>query len=62
VVGIHTPEMKYSGIIVAWTIGWAASGEPIIPATAYAMQANVRVPSTVAQSSAPSAPIEKPTP
>ena len=33
-VGMNTPEMNHSGSIVAWTIGWAASGEPITPETA----------------------------
>ena len=32
--GMNTPEMNHSGSIVAWTIGCAASGEPIRPETA----------------------------
>ena len=32
--GINTPDRNQSGIVVACTIGWAASGEPIIPDTA----------------------------
>jgi hypothetical protein len=32
--GMITPERNQSGIVVAWTIGCAASAEPITPDTA----------------------------
>jgi hypothetical protein len=34
VVGMNTPERNHSGSVVACTIGWAASGDPIMPETA----------------------------
>ena len=56
---MNTPEMKYSGSIVACTIGWAASGEPISPATAKPMHASASVPTTAVQAIAASAPAPK---
>src|ERR1700689_634754 len=59
---MNTPEMNHSGSIVAWTIGWAASGDPISPETAYAMQANETVATSTVQATASSAPGDIPTP
>ena len=54
--GMNTPEMKYSGSTIAWTIGWAESSERMKLATANDKQQKHTAPTTTPSTNAGSVP------